>query len=161
MGRDGSGCPHQIPLMCCPLVPRGTEHCAAGGHIPNSRVLQGMFIWVPFLGFWPKEGSPSAVLPRRFHQEPCFTRSDPNQQEAPCSPSAGPPWLSGGDGWLNSYIFFFCQESINSSKPGGKGCAPCGPLAESPGSLTSVTEAAEKGKTASLWGREQEESRYL
>lgn len=64
-------------------------------------------------------------------------------------PPLAPPWLPGGDTGLKvAFHFFFCQERTNNSMPGGKGPAPHWPLAESPGSPTHVTEAAEKGKTA-------------
>ena len=73
----------------------------------------------------------------------------------PRSPSTGSPWLSGGKGWLNSCILSVSgkrkQFGARRERPGS-----CCPLAGSPGSSTSVMEATEKGKTASLWGREQE-----
>lgn len=106
----------------------------------------------PFSGVQLKEGSTSVVILKTYYQQPHFTHSGPNQQEVPTMSLHWrlPSFWGVIDG--SRVAFFFCQESTNNSTPGGKGPAPRWPLAESPGSSTNVTEAAEKGKTARPMG---------
>ena len=66
-----------------------------------------------------------AVLPRGHEQEPRFTCSGPNQEEA-THPVLPPQALLGFLGVRDGLrvAFFLCQESANNSEPGGRGQAP-------------------------------------
>lgn len=88
-------------------------------------MCQGTFIWVPF---WvlAQGRQPLAVLPRIDYQEPYLALSGPNEQEAPRSPSAGPPGFLGVMAGSRVAIFFLSRKhkQFNARREG-----PCSLLA--------------------------------
>lgn len=81
----------------------------------------------------PKQTVPCLFCLGCPSRDPMPSHLGPNQHVPKLFPQSHPPWLSGGDRWLKSCICLFYQESINNSKPGGRGFAPSWALAASLG----------------------------
>lgn len=140
----------QGPFVC----PTGHRALCSWGHVPNSRVLQGALIWVPFLGFWllsPGDTSRSPISPARAQiRRKC-------EATHPILPPWAPPWLSRGKGWLKSCIL--SKQSTNNLRARRESGLSC-PLAGSPGSPTSVMEPTEKGNSQPVGPGNRREACY-